>query len=1626
MGKQVKGWTPPEDDEVVVDSTVDQEKPKQQPVQSWTPPSTDEVVEEPVKKKELSGSDSQPPAEKPGKPSGENIIKTTPKQQEAFKEAAKNLNKTPAQIEQDKRESIFEEQQKIATDQFLRGKKKENVDPITAFLKTIESGVSDQIPKEYYVQRLRMSKGEFGDLFDPRSDLNAFGDKLPPEISRSEFSKWVNKQPGVIRTASYNDKARFFIEDKLGADGYERLKKSFEEQNVKERTGFVGEIVQQEREAAQKTEGVVQDLSQVESASDFLNFIGNSLGQSMYRAPLSIGTGGVTSYVTESAAVYDRQLQLLSEKYNISKKEVVERGLDEPAAGQAMAVLAGALDTVSQLNLVNGFFRGAAAGTLTKSSVNKFMRGFLQAGVPEAATEAAQGELEEFGATQGAKVDYSPDAWRIATGAAGGLFGSGLLGGTGAVVQNTSEVINNELKNPDVDSAAETIQDKVESDAGTYTFTKPVTDDQKAQNTPVAPGQQEGKFSEDQAKEALSVQNETASTPEVNIQKQEVSTGPESGIITFGKDETTQEESPAASTEESQSGTEQPSVDRPSEQEVTDQPERSVRNELSSGLQQDGSGQEIASSEPVSGRTLKIAERILASDANESIKKGIREKGAEYIPKKLAVTDKEANDLIDLYGPDKAESIVRDTKNEVTGDTRTALAARLYERYKDEGDRTTDQAEKDRLHNKAVDIALFGAEQAKEAGRAVNANKIWKAITADEDMTVLALEKENRKIAEKLTTDNQKDADQLKTSFEEQVRRAVEKRVQETVGDRVKRAKLITDDQKKKISDAFDALKVKDVGGTANDVIRVVGSAVWNGAMDAVKAAVLTGADVANAVQAGIDYIRDNYKGSDFNEEEFRGMVTPSLQDAIPQPKLKPENINPDDIKTKIKGSKKKQLIDELVEEYNKTGGISDDRFDEIYAKQLGYKPFTAEDRSNIRNISKIISEAEKFEQTVKDDFTRENIAKYQQLLDDARKANKKLQEYARKPSNVWDTLITIMQGNLLTPLSIVTNVYSNAALQPMRFMSTGIGSLVDQMVSKLAKLEIIDKSYKDPTIDMKALQKGYFGGIWDGAIEGFKQLKEGQLTSDKNLREINAGFDPVAAVKRWKDTDRNAAQKVNDAIEGTLGFPAEGMFRLLNFGDKPFRKAAEIARAMEIGEKKGLKGDDLMKFVMFPDEQSAQEIEQAGKEATFQQDTEVTKKVQSAINWVLDKVGEAKVIGGPAKLLLKSQIPFVKTPLNIVIETLDYALFPVTFTRGVTNIMQGNQRQGSVQIGKAVVGAIVMGVARELFQTGILSWEDPKDKKGKNIQYDTVPPSSINMSALRRGLAGDGFEIKDGDTWVNYKKMGVLGNLFNIYATNYKKAAQEDQQMPGIIEDMVTAAPRVLSSSLEQSFLKGTNSLLNAIQDSGGYDTQQWAVETAGAMGSILIPNTVATVSKSHDEYIRDTYDRNLGERLKATFIAKTPFSGNLPAKVNVWGEKVTGNPEGRNKYFYYLFDPTKFKNVDTEDYKWKLYESWKNDNFNNDWLPSMPNRNVKVKGIDMKLSPKEYERYLTYIGQERAKAVQSFVRSGWRGTNEAKIEKLRDIYSEAGSLGKKKFLMNEGWSSLTPKKLEAINKNR
>src|SRR5690606_16938749 len=273
-----------------------------------------------------------------------------------------------------------------------------------------------------------------------------------------------------------------------------------------------------------------------------------------------------------------------------------------------------------------------------------------------------------------------------------------------------------------------------------------------------------------------------------------------------------------------------------------------------------------------------------------------------------------------------------------------------------------------------------------------------------------------------------------------------------------------------------------------------------------------------------------------------------------------------------------------------------------------------------------------------------------------------------------------------------------------------------------------------------------------------------------------------------------------------------------------------------------------------------------------------------------------------------------------------------------------------------------------------------------RSIQYDTEPPNSLNVEAIARGLSGQGWKPKDDDIWIDYKNLGVMGILLQNQANSWYRRKKEegkqvedeipeDRGLTQIFTDIGMDAIKTLSSAFDQSFLQGTSTLIKALEDPEGYQGQKWLLNTTEALTSIVIPRTITAISTASDEYIRDTRDKDTMQAL-ANIFKKNLFMGDrLAARVNLWGEKITGNPEGRSRIPYYLFDVTRFKEVDTDSFKYRLYKKLKEDNFNGDWLPSMPKRTVSIKGVQIPLTNQEYEEFAIEVGQARARKLAAYM---------------------------------------------------
>jgi len=1061
------------------------------------------------------------------------------------------------------------------------------------------------------------------------------------------------------------------------------------------------------------------------------------------------------------------------------------------------------------------------------------------------------------------------------------------------------------------------------------------------------------------------------------------------------------------------------------------------------------------------GKTMKLAERILESpEVSKEIKAGLKEKGVEYIPKNLEVTQSDAKAYVKAFEEagelDKAISNITNTSNGMEGLNRAMIGKELFEVLSEKAKSAETLAEQKKWQDKAVDVAMFTADNFRKAGQEINAGKAWKRLLEKTpEGAISAIKKTISERNESALKGHKQDIASAKEIIDEFVKSEDFARV---VGEKVAAELEKLNKRAPKKENIFNSKKVRDkrleelraeakkAKGTASasiiglnskqieiysemGVIYLVEGAYrfkqWANKMKKENPDFTEGQleDLWKKAKVPKEYDPQQRTLSDFSKK--------GVFDAMP-PEVKKQFLDKLEKKLgKLSPESRKKLLGNALDEIMNLGGLSNERFKEMYAQELGLPGIDTMGEANVRALIEKINKSDITAKELQDLFDSnapesEIKAKQKEWMNDVfegQKANAELSDYFKNEKKLGNTLATILQGNLLGPLSLVKNVYSNSLIQPLRFASRGIASMADFVMAKAQMLPLMDKLIKEGrTIDALAYWKGETKGVMPGLKTSLKELIRGINPEEMIERDLSQQLQPLKSMVDFYhgltgEKKIKAYQQINNFVEGTFGVPAETMFRLLNLGDKPFRKAAEYGTAYEIGKLKGLEGKELDKFVLFPDAKSAEEIKLRSEKAVYQQSEGVVKGAQQGVRWMEEQLSSIPYIGDVAKVVFKSQIPYVKTPLNLLGETMLYAFPEYASARGLYEATQGNRKASLEYLGKAVTGFGIRYGAQQLVQNGLVTPSaDRKDIEGTAIQYQNVPPNSLNISGLQRMLSGGSPTVKDNDVWVDYKNMGVVGMFISLYA-NQKPLKGESI---GWMQDLFNRAAYSGQSAIEQSFLQGANTFIEAV--TGDERTKRkWAVNTLGALGAIVYPNTLANISKAQDDTSRVTKAESFSDELVNTFKTKMFMGKELPTKVNLWGESIKGAPAGDNKYLWYLLDVTKGKKVDTDSYNYKIYELWndaEDEKMKRDVLPNIPRNYISIKKERVNLDPKMYETYQKYVGKNRANLVEKYTLSPeWKTDSvEDKIDKLKKLY-ESGAYNAKKQLIFEH-PELVPKK--------
>lgn len=639
---------------------------------------------------------------------------------------------------------------------------------------------------------------------------------------------------------------------------------------------------------------------------------------------------------------------------------------------------------------------------------------------------------------------------------------------------------------------------------------------------------------------------------------------------------------------------------------------------------------------------------------------------------------------------------------------------------------------------------------------------------------------------------------------------------------------------------------------------------------------------------------------------------------------------------------------------------------------------------------------------------TPENAAKAEQALTEANGSALELQQFVSKfqPRTTSQVLKSVLQGNLLTPISEVANLVGNVSFLPFRAAGRSTAAVVD----------VIDSAIRNKPREVSVSPITGTKEAVKGVGRGLAKIPEIVVrgTGDTIKGETRVGLHPVRAwINQFAKNPEmpttggklTLRDRVNLAIEGTFGAPAEVMLRGLGAGDMPFREAARARVITNEAKLASVPTKDLGMAQKFPelffDDATMQRIRSETVSAIFQRNSGTLNHIT---NWIRGK-------GDVFDLAIATIAPYKLTPWNIVGEILSYNPL-IALGRTAYEAKAGTGRAAKVNAGKFAVGSMLTGASWWLYQKGLVAPSmDQRDEaqKARVLAGEILPPNHLNLGGLQRALMGGDSSFKSGDKTVDIFRAGGLAGAFMYMTANIGRDFERTPEMSN--NELWGAILR--QSSLEQarfgmnqSFVSGIEGFLTAVKD-GNADSyiQKWA-NTATA---IPLPNSMVALSRATREFRPETKGDNWQDKLKNLVASRFGAVGTddyLPLKRGLWGEPLRETPEGRNSLIYQFFDVTKGKQVTSDPVPLELYRLWRKTG-DTKVIPSLPERSITVARQTYNLSQEQRSRYAEFVGIERRRITEALVvNPNWHAVaDEQKIKVLDSAYRKGQETGKALF---------------------
>lgn len=640
-------------------------------------------------------------------------------------------------------------------------------------------------------------------------------------------------------------------------------------------------------------------------------------------------------------------------------------------------------------------------------------------------------------------------------------------------------------------------------------------------------------------------------------------------------------------------------------------------------------------------------------------------------------------------------------------------------------------------------------------------------------------------------------------------------------------------------------------------------------------------------------------------------------------------------------------------------------------------------------------------------------------------------------PSSAADLFISMVQGSVMSPISIVRNVVGNIINVPLREAADITAAGIDAALS----------GGKNTSYNIRARTIDRLNALAKSIPQAGKVILKG---SDAMPYELGTDIgNPLNFTRAWRNLyeamsgQYQGAPIARNVVEATLGAIPDVFLRLTQATDVPFR-AAERARIItEVGRQRGLSESQINlakrdpKLLRITDEQAQAGrkgfteddlglIEYEAAKSVFQQDNAATRFFSGMNRFIKQEAGPVAYV--PYRLISL----FQKTPINVAAEALSFT------PAGVFKLKDWNKmsvREREIATSRLIIGGIVTGAWAYLYDKGVITpnLDTPGEtNKARELAKagGVMPPGTVNVSGLRRLVRGENPAFQPGDTVKDLSALGTSGALAMIVGTAKRLQERSPTDDPDFLALGKGSLLSGVSFVMEQQFLKGTSDFIKLLSQESGNALDRFVKSLSVTAASPVAPAILGALRRVQRDYvpsiggdgfIKDTVNE-LNQRFAAIGlqIPGTKDPNAMPVRRDLWGDPVQQTPKSENPWVYNFFSAAKSRDVDADPLNASLYTIWRR-TADNKVIPSAVNPKVTYNGKTYeRMTPEQYDRYAQLVGFYRRKLAERTYLSGQfqQLGDDAKVKLMDKAYNKGLEIGKYRFLkeLRESGQSLTP----------